>query len=139
MFEFNATLIVAMISFVVFMLVMNAVFYRHILEIIRKRDDLVNQNYKEAKELADKAKEINNEYQTSLNSEKERNRVLVAQALDEEQKKSFDAVHGAKENAKIKIQESKGMIEAEKLKLYQDVDSSLVNELSSQIIKKVIG
>ncbi|MBR1461125.1 hypothetical protein IJ596_05785, partial [bacterium] len=78
MFEFNATLIVAMISFVVFMLVMNAVFYRPILEIIRKRDDLVNQNYKEAKELADKAKEINNEYQTSLNSEKERNRVLVA-------------------------------------------------------------
>ena len=47
MFEFNATLIVAMISFVVFMFIMNAIFYRPILNIIKKRDDYINSNYED--------------------------------------------------------------------------------------------
>ena len=49
MFEFNATLIVAMFSFVVFMFIMNAIFYRPILNIIRKRENYVNDNYEAAK------------------------------------------------------------------------------------------
>ena len=45
MLEFNATFIVAIISFAVFIVIMNAIFYRPILEIIKKRDDYINSNY----------------------------------------------------------------------------------------------
>ena len=62
MIEFNATLIVAILSFVVFMVIMNAIFYRPILNIIRKREDYIDTNYKDEKDITKKAKEITDEY-----------------------------------------------------------------------------
>lgn len=139
MFEFNGTLIVAMISFVVFMFVMNAIFYRPILGIIRKRDDLVNQNYEQAKELADNAQKINAEYQTKLADAKTENRTNMALEIENAQKKSFDVIQQAKDNAKIQIQNNKDIIEKEKENLYGEVNSELIKDLSSQIVKKVVG
>jgi F-type H+-transporting ATPase subunit b len=139
MFEFNGTLIVAMISFVVFMFVMNAIFYRPILGIIRKRDDLVNQNYEQAKELADNAQKINAEYQTKLTDAKTENRTNMALEIENAQKKSFDVIQQAKDNAKIQIQNNKDIIEKEKENLYGEVNSELIKDLSSQIVKKVVG
>ena len=55
MIEFNATFLVAMLSFVVFIMIMNAIFYRPILNIMRKRDEYINSNYDEAKELSEQA------------------------------------------------------------------------------------
>ena len=40
MMEFNATFLIAMLSFVVFIMIMNAIFYNPILSIIRKREGL---------------------------------------------------------------------------------------------------
>ena len=139
MFEFNATLIVAMISFVVFMFIMNAIFYRPILNIIRERDEFVDKNYKEAKELENKAREIKDEYQTKLSDVKEQGRIEVAQNLDRAQKESFEISQNAKEQAKIKVQADKDEINVQKEKLYEEVNSNLIEDLSSQIIKKVVG
>jgi len=139
MFEFNGTLIVAMISFVVFMFVMNAIFYRPILGIIRKRDDLVNQNYEQAKELADNAQKINAEYQIKLTDAKTENRTNMALEIENAQKKSFDVIQQAKDEAKMQIQNNKDIIEKEKENLYGEINSELIKDLSSQIVKKVVG
>ena len=139
MFEFNATLIVAMISFVVFMFVMNAIFYRPILDIIRKRDSMVNKNYEDAKALANQAQQISNEYHSKLSDAKEQNRNNMAVEIENAQNMSFEKVQQAKEHAKVQIQQDKDMLESEKTKLYQEVDSKLIGELSSQIVKKVVG
>ena len=58
MIEFNATFLVAMLSFVVFIMIMNAIFYRPILNIMRKRDEYINSNYDEAKELSEQAEKL---------------------------------------------------------------------------------
>ena len=139
MFEFNATLIVAMISFVVFMFIMNAIFYRPILNIIRKRDELVEQNYENAKVLANKAQEINNEYQTKLGDVKEQARNEIAKEIEIAQKESFEKTHNAKEQAKIQIQNNKDYIETEKAKLFEKVNSDIVEDISSEIFKKIVG
>lgn len=139
MFEFNGTLIVAMISFVVFMFIMNAIFYRPILEIIRKRDDMVDQNYEQARELTDNAQKINEEYQTKLRDAKSENRNNMSLEIENAQKKSFDIIQQAKDKAKIQIQNNKDIIEKEKEILYGDLNSELIEDLSSQIVKKVVG
>ena len=59
MIEFNATFLIAMLSFVVFILIMNAIFYQPILNIIRKRDDYIDSNYADSKELLEKARKEN--------------------------------------------------------------------------------
>lgn len=139
MFDFNATLIVAMISFVVFMFIMNAIFYRPILEIIRKRDDMVANNYNEAKNLADKAKANNEQYQNELNEAKEQSRNQLVKEFDLEQKRSFEKTNAAKEQAKIQMQSNKNLIEEEKTKLYEEVNSHLIDDISSQIFNKIVG
>ena len=139
MFEFNATLIVAMISFVVFMFIMNAIFYRPILEIIRKRDDMVNKNYEEAKNLASEAQHLSEEYHSKLSEAKEQNRNNMIVEIENAQKISFEKVQQAKEQAKIQVQNNKDLLESEKTELYREVDSDLIEELSSQIVKKVVG
>ena len=45
MVEFNATFLIAMLSFVVFIMIMNAIFYNPILDIMRKREEYINSNY----------------------------------------------------------------------------------------------
>lgn len=139
MFEFNATLLVAMISFVVFMFIMNAIFYRPILNIIRKREEFVAQNYETAKEMANKADELNNEYQTKLNDAKAKSRDNIAKEMETAQKVYFEQAQEAKEKAKIQIQNNKEIIESEKIKLCNELDSSTIEDISAEILKKVIN
>ena len=58
MMEFNATFLIAMLSFVVFIMIMNAIFYNPIC-IIRKREDYINSNYEDAKRFENSAQEFN--------------------------------------------------------------------------------
>ncbi len=139
MFEFNATLIVAMFSFVVFMFIMNAIFYRPILNIIRKRENYVNGNYETAKTLESKAEEYNTEYQKKLNNAKEQEREVLSAKIDNAQKKSFKTTQEANEQAKIQIASNKELIEKDKNELINSINSDLVNNLASDIIKKIAG
>ena len=50
MLEFNATFIVAMISFIVFMLIMNAILYKPLAHIQQNRTDLIDSENKAALE-----------------------------------------------------------------------------------------
>lgn len=138
MFEFNATLIVAMISFVVFMFIMNAIFYRPILNIIRKREEFVAKNYATAKEMANKADELNNEYETKLNEAKAISRNNIAKEMESAQKVYSEKAKNAKDKAKIQIQNNKEIIEAEKIRLYEKLDSETIENISSEILKKVM-
>ena len=58
MLEFNATLLIAMLSFIIFMCIMNLVLYKPMREIVEKREQLladnantVNSNHKKIEEL----------------------------------------------------------------------------------------
>ena len=66
MLEFNATFIVAIISFAVFIVIMNAIFYRPILEIIKKRDDYINSNYFDTEKNESETKYQKTNYSNSL-------------------------------------------------------------------------
>jgi len=139
MFEFNATLLVAMISFVVFMFIMNAIFYRPILNIIRKRDNLVEQNYKHAKEMTYLAQKNNDEYQTKLNDAKEQSNKEIIEELELAKSVSAEKIHKAKEQTKIQIENNKETLNAQKAELYNRLNSDITEDISSEILKKVMG
>ena len=54
MLEFNATFLVSMISFIVFIIIMNAIFYKPILGVIEERENFINDHYNDAKNSKDK-------------------------------------------------------------------------------------
>ena len=69
--EFDATFLIALISFVVSVFIMNKIFYAPILKIMQDRQNLVEQNYKSAKNTQKEA-EKRTEYR-DLELEKTRN------------------------------------------------------------------
>ena len=139
MIEFNATLIVAILSFVVFMFIMNAIFYRPILNIIRKREDYIDTNYKDAKDITKKAQEITDEYNEKLSNAKDEARHNTALRIDEIQKEEFAKVQQAKENSKTEIQSRKEKIESDTLELKEHVNSEVVSDIANDITSKIIG
>ena len=139
MIEFNATLIVAILSFVVFMFIMNAIFYRPILNIIRKREDYIDTNYKDAKDITKKAQEITDEYNEKLSNAKDEARHNVASRIDEIQKEEFAKVQQAKENSKLEIQSGKETIEAATFELKEKVNTEVVAAIAQDITAKILG
>ena len=58
MFEFNATFIIAMFSFVVFIMIMNAILYKPVLKVINERQTYIDDNLNAAQNSKTKAKSI---------------------------------------------------------------------------------
>lgn len=136
MIEINATFLVCMISFIVFMLIMNAIFYRPMLKMMKKRDEYINSNYNEAKELSSKADEYTGQYKDGLAKAKEDGRVKLAHDLDAIQKSSFEKIRQEKENSKFKIQQQKEVLNNDKENLKNSINK---DEISSAITSKLLG
>ena len=54
MLEFNTTLIVCIVSFVIFLLMLNAILYEPLADVVHRRLRYINSNYKDAEEAKDK-------------------------------------------------------------------------------------
>ena len=64
MLEFNATFFIAMISFVVFMIIMNAILYKPLERIVTERKNLIDKNYMKSK-IAQEKCDILQKWQTA--------------------------------------------------------------------------
>lgn len=139
MFEFNATFIVAMLSFAVFIIVMNTIFYRPILEIIRKRENYINSNYEDSKRFNADAEEFKTTHAAKIESTQEKCRHEFKKAVEKAQNKATDKIKMAKENSRFEILQNKEKIMQEEAKLKQDVKHNVVKDLASSIASKILG
>ena len=56
--EFNATFLVSAASFILFTIIMNAIFYKPLTKIVEQRQIFVDENYKEANLAEEKSQSI---------------------------------------------------------------------------------
>lgn len=136
MFEFNATFLIAMISFVVFIIIMNAIFYKPILSIIEKRQRFVDDNYNCAKTLKNEAGILLENYEQKLNEASKEARIFVANESEQLKRNAESVVDKAKVEASNKIDAAKKELQEER----NSVDLSVtVQELAQSISKKLLG
>ncbi len=139
MIEFNATFLIAMLSFVIFILIMNSIFYKPILAIIRKRDEYINSNYEDSKRFADSAQEINTTRAAKLEQTQEKCRHEFKTVVDKIQSEAGEKIQAAKENSKVVIQSKKADLLSEEDALKNKVKDSVVKDLASSIVSKLTG
>ena len=139
MFEFNATFIVAIFSFTVFIMIMNAIFYRPILNIIRKRENYISSNYEDSKRFEADANEYKTTHAAKIEQTQEKCRHEFKKAVEKAQNKATDKVKMAKENSKFEIMQKKEKILQEESKLKQEVKHTVVKDLASSIASKILG
>lgn len=138
MLEFNATFLVAMISFIVFMIMMNAILYKPIERIQAERDSIVSKNNDEAKITEEKAEALRAQQKSSL----EKSRVLAKDNFNKKvagykiQKESI--LKSAKDAAKRDLDVASAEIEGDE-KEAKVILSSQINNLASVVATKVLG
>ena len=81
--EFDATFLISVISFIVFVFIMNSIFYKPVLQILQKRQSYVEENYNAAK-VASKESEEKTQYITSeLNTARTNAQNVIAEKSQE--------------------------------------------------------
>ncbi len=134
----NGTLLFVMVSFAIFTLIMQKVFYGPMTQIRKKRAEYIQTLKKESQENAEKAEEFKNEYTQRINETEQTVAEKTAAKVNEAEKKKA-AVIETKRNAVAKhVRESKEKILEEK----QNTLLGLKEEISNyafDISKKILG
>ncbi len=112
--EFNATFIVAFISFIIFTFIMNIILYKPINDIVSKRKNYIDTNYDKAKDNSEKTKAI---------LEDRKNQLAKARlGAKEDVDKKIGLIKNQREEITLKAQkEAKELIEQNRL---QSINSS---------------
>lgn len=138
MLEFNATFLVAMISFIVFMIIMNAILYKPIERIQAERDSIVAKNNDEASTTEEKVEALKAQQKSSL----EKSKVLAKDNFNKKvagykiQKENI--LKAAKDSAKRDIDVASAEIEGDE-KEARVILKSQINSLASVVATKVLG
>ncbi len=139
MLEFNATFLVAMFSFVVFILIMNAIFYNPILRIIRQREDYINSNYEDVKRFDASTKEFTDTRSAKLEQTQKECRHDIRQIVSQAHALANDKISAARENSKNIVKQKKEALISEGENLKNTVKDTVVSDLASKITSKLLG
>lgn len=83
MLEFNATLLVCIVSFVIFLLMLNAILYEPLAQVIQHRKRYIESNYKEAEEAKESLQKILNWRKERIEKSKEVAREVYTKLINE--------------------------------------------------------
>ena len=125
--EFNATFIVAFVSFIIFIIIMNQILYKPIFGIVEKRKNLVDGNYDTARKNKKKVEAILQDRIDKLNEARSKVRVKTSEALNEANLERANRENEAKEEAKSRINENFNTLQGDKAIALDDLKKNVIN------------
>ena len=138
MFDFDATMPLMALQFLLLTALLNAVFYKPLTKALDERDDYIRSNDTDAREKLAKAENLVTEYEKQIAGARRESQALMQKAqadaksiTDKKIAEAQQEVQAQKEAAALEIQEQKTAALAT---LEQQVDS-----LSRQILEKILG
>lgn len=138
MFDFDATMPLMAVQFLVLVAILNAVFYKPLTKAIEDRSDYIRRNQVEAQERLSKAENLAKQYETELAETRKQSQATIAEAQAEAQKVVAAKVAEAQEQARLQREQAQRELDQQKQEamsaLEQEVDS-----LSRQILGKLLG
>ena len=136
--EFNATFLVSAISFLVFVFIMNKIFYAPLTDIIEKREKLVDDTLNEAKNSRDKASGILTERENKLTKARDDSKKIISSSVEKANADSKEMILKAKDDSVNEINAQKADLAAQNSNVKSQLDST-VNELANVITTKILG
>ena len=136
--EFNGTFLATIITFILFVFVMNKVLYAPILGIMEERKNFIDSNYKDASDNDAKSAELVAEKEEKLSDAKEEARGKYAAAVEDYKAQKAEAVSNAQNAAQAELEASRAELENVSNEVKNGLKSSM-NDLANDIVEKVIG
>lgn len=136
--EFNGTFFVTIISFIIFVLLMNKILYEPILGIMQKRANLIDENYKLSEENRAKADSLIGKKSEKLNEARIKAKNSYVDSLDEYHAKKSELVSGAQKLAKDELKAAEIDFENLSNEVKVGLRDKMV-DLANVIVEKVLG
>lgn len=136
--EFNATFLVSAISFIIFTVIMNIIFYKPIGRVIRERQKFLDETRNDAINSSKKADAILKDRDDRLNKSVADAKKLVADKVTEANENSRAKTTEAKQKSMEEITSVKSNLQAE-AEQYKEELKSKVKDLAEVISSKVLG
>ena len=136
--EFNGTFLASIITFIVFVFVMNKVLYAPILGIMRERECVIKENYESAEENNLRADALEEEKDAKLNNAKDEARGKYIDALDEYKAQKSEVISDAQNSAREDAEKANAELNEVSNQVKEGLKSSM-NDLANDIVEKVIG
>lgn len=138
MFELNATIVIFILSFLLFMVMLDNLFLTPVGEAIESRDKKITGDSKKAQELRDDASAVVEKYEKKLAEIREEAQSIINQSTGEAQQVRSEKLAAIENEGRKKFDEAKASFLKEKESLVKD----LVQEetvLVSEIVSKLLG
>lgn len=136
--EFNGTFLATIVTFILFVILMNKILYAPILNIMEERKTFIDGNYKAAEENNQKALALASEKEEKLSSARESARSEYIDTVDEYKSQRADIVVNAQNSAKEELDNSRVELENISNDVKHVLKGSMTN-LANDIVEKVIG
>ncbi|CBN57627.1 MULTISPECIES: F0F1 ATP synthase subunit B' [Kamptonema] len=138
MFDFDATLPLMALQFLVLTVVLNAVFYKPLTKTLDERDDYIRNTQKGAQERLAKAEKMAHEYEQKLGESRKQSQAIIVAAQADAQKIASEKVAGAQKEAQVSREQAAKEIDRQKQEAMRSLEQE-VDALSRQILEKLLG
>ncbi|HEY9673545.1 MAG TPA: F0F1 ATP synthase subunit B' [Waterburya sp.] len=138
LFDFDATLPLMALQFLLLVVVLNAVFYKPLNKAIDDRDDYIRNNLLEARERLAKAERLRTQYEQELAETRRKSQATIAAAQADAQKITAQKIAQAQSEAQVQREQALGEIEQQKAEALASLEQQ-VDALSGQILEKLLG
>jgi len=138
MFDFDATLPVMALQFLVLAAILNAIFFKPLNKSLDDRDEYLRSNEKEAKEKVAKAQELAKQFEQQLGLARRKSQEIIATAQADAKKIADEKIAEAQKEAQARKEEEAREIERQKEEAMSSLEQQ-VDALSRQILEKILG
>jgi len=138
MFEFDGTLIVLAFSFIIFIWIMQSIFYSPMTQVKHERKDYIEQNKALADKAANEGELINKLKEQKLTEARKNATDSVSKVTENANLRRVEIVKGARNTAREELEQHKELMNQEKEQAIEQLKGSVL-ELAHCISAKVLG
>ncbi len=135
--EFDGTFIFALISFIIFMLIMNVILYRPITKIMEERQKFYDKNKKTVMESKKKAEDILQEKQDKILSAKLEAANILQNTQDKIKSNRETALNKKKDEVKVLLSSNETKMAEEKNRVKEELQNK-VDTFVKMAVSKVL-
>lgn len=136
--EFNATFLISAISFILFTLIMNKIFYKPLERVIDERQKFIDETKSDAEKSNLKAEAIINDREERLTKSAADSKKLVADKINEANENSKIVTSNAKQKSQEEIASAKSALKNEAQQTTEELKFQ-VKDLAEVISSKILG
>ena len=138
LFDFNATLPLMALQFILLTVVLTFIFFKPVSKVIDERETYINGNLTTASEKLIKADELYNEYDEQLKTARVNAQAIIAKSEKEAKDTVALEITQARQDAATLIEKTNRELETQKSLALQQLETQ-VDELSQLIKEKLLG